>query len=59
MESMTHYVIRKLKDPQINIPEVAKLMEVSKMTLYTLVKNRDGKASLIEKLYYHFKQIGE
>lgn len=59
METQLEYVLRKLKDDQINIPGVAKELKVSKQNLYNVINNSDGKASLIDKLAEHFRKLGE
>lgn len=59
METQLEYVLRKLKDDQINVPAVAKELGLSKQNLYNVINNGDGKASLIDKLAEHFRKLGE
>jgi hypothetical protein len=59
METQLEYVLRKLKDAQINVPAVAKEIGTSKQNLYNVIKNEDGKASLIDDLASHFRKLGE
>jgi hypothetical protein len=59
METQLDYVLRKLKDEQINVPAVARAVNTSKQNLYNVIKNEDGKASLIDDLAAHFRKLGE
>jgi hypothetical protein len=59
METLLEYVLRKLKDEQINVPAVASAIGTSKQNLYNIINTGDGKASLIEKLANHFRKLGE
>lgn len=59
METQLDYVLRKLNDARINVPAVAKEIGTSKQNLYNVIKNKDGKASLIDDLAAHFKKLAD
>jgi len=59
METMIQYVIRKLNEPQINIPAVADKVGTSKQNLYNMIKVGDGKATLVQELNDYFKRLAD
>jgi len=59
METQVEYVLRKLDDPQINVSAVCKTIPVNRSKVYRLMKDKDGTASVVQKLHDHFKSLGD
>jgi len=59
METMTEYVIRKLQEPGIKIAGVAEALNINRSKIYRLIRDKDGTASVVQKLNDYFKALAD
>lgn len=59
METMQQYVVRKLKDPCINIKGVCKTVPINRSKIYRIINGGETSASAIQTLHDFFKHLAD
>jgi hypothetical protein len=59
METIQQYVIRKLKEPYINVNGVGSHLRISRSTLYRVINGGETGITIMQRLNDFFRHINE
>jgi hypothetical protein len=59
METMQQYVVRKLKEPYINVRGVSLVASVNRTKIYRIINGGETSATTIQTLHDFFRKIGD